>query len=179
MKKLNPHKGGNFLKEEFKEIELYGRKYMVSNYGKVVGARGELKQRLNRDGYLEVTVGDDGRRNSVRVHRLVAKLFVEGESETRNEVNHLDRNRANPRADNLEWATRHENVLHSAKVGRYKDSKIGGKNGRAILTEEDVYDIRLLFDNGILTQKELASSYGVGWSTIHNICFRLTWTHLI
>ena len=162
MKKLNPHKGGNLLKEEFKEIELYGRKYMVSNYGKVVGVRGELKQRLNRDGYLEVTVGDDGRRNSVRVHRLVAKLFVEGESETLNEVNHLDRNRANPRADNLEWTTHHENVLHSAMVGRYKDNKIGGKNGRAILTEEDVYDIRLLFDNGILTQKELASSYGVG-----------------
>ena len=167
------------MKEEFKEIELYGRKYVVSNYGKVIGSRGELKQRLNRDGYCEVTVGIDKNRNTVRVHRLVAKLFVEGETEERNEVNHIDMNRTNPRADNLEWVTHHDNVLHSAKHGKYKESQTGVKNGRAILTDEDVIDIRLLFDSGVMSQKELAEAYGVGWSTIHNICFRFTWTHLI
>lgn len=170
---------GNRVREEFKEIELYGRMYKVSNYGRFIGARGELKQRLNRDGYCEVTVGKDNNRATVRVHRIVAKLFVKGESKEKNEVNHIDMNRANPRADNLEWVSHHENVLHSAKHGRYKESTTGANNGRARLTDEDVIDIRMLFDNGIMTQKELAKAYQVGWSTIHNICFRFTWTHLI
>lgn len=167
------------MEEEFKEIELYGKTYKVSNHGRFIGARGELKQRLNRNGYCEVTVGGENNRNSVRVHRIVALLFVEGRSEECNEVNHIDFNRANPKADNLEWVTHKDNIRHSSSQDRYKGRLLGNNNIKARLSEEEVCDIRLLFDSGAMTQKELAVAYDVGWSTIHNICFRLTWTHLI
>lgn len=167
------------MKEEFKEIELYGLAYKVSNYGKIIGARGELKQRLDSDGYLSVTVGTTKQRTTIRVHRIVAMLFVDGRTDENNEVNHIDYDRTNPRADNLEWTSHKDNVAYSVNNGRHSGKQLGTKNVKAILSEEDVLDIRMLFDNGLYTQKELAEAYEVGWSTIHNICFRLTWTHLI
>lgn len=167
------------VEEKFKEIELYGLKYKVTNFGRIIGARGEIKQRLNNDGYLVATVGIKEKRTSIKVHRIVATLFVDGKTEERNEVNHIDYNRANPRADNLEWTSHKENIAYSVENGRHKDKQLGTKNVKAILSEDDVYDIRMLFDSGVMSQKELATAYNVGWSTIHNICFRLTWTHLI
>jgi len=41
------------------------------------------------------------------VHRIIAKLFVEGDKSL--EVNHIDMNKENCRADNLEWVTKSDN----------------------------------------------------------------------
>ena len=149
------------MKEVWKEIELYGLKYRISNHGRVVGKRGFIKQRLDNDGYPTITVGNMNRRTSMKIHRLVATTFIPNPQKLP-EVNHIDCNRQNSRADNLEWVTH-----------------LGEKNVRSRLTEDDVVDIRLMFDNGLMTQQELAKAYNVGWSTIHNIVFRLTWTHII
>ena len=52
--------------EKFKEIEIKDMIYTISSYGRVFGKRGELKQRLNRDGYLEVTIGKTENRTCAR-----------------------------------------------------------------------------------------------------------------
>ena len=124
-------------------------------------------------------MGDKEHRTRVRVHRLVAILFVENPNpELYVEVNHIDRNRANPRADNLEWTTHIDNVKYSYEQGGYDGVRVGSKNGRANLTDEQVIEIRRLYKEG-MTQKELSVKYNVGWSTIHNIVFNLTWKHLL
>ena len=164
--------------EEWKVIELNGMTYRVSNYGEVQGSRGKLTPRLDKDGYLVITVGNAKGGKTAKVHRLVAQLFIPNPNNLP-EVNHKDRNRANPTMDNLEWTTHKENVSHSAKRGAYAEIQLGSVNNRARLSEDDVIDIRRLFDNGIMSQKELSVAYNVGWSTIHNIVFRLTWTHII
>ena len=169
------------MKEIWKDYTYGNLDYKVSNYGRVVGkGRGrELKQRINEEGYIEVTMGSAKCRTRVRVHRLVAILFVENPNpELYIEVNHIDRNRANPRADNLEWMTHEDNVKYSYEQGGYDGVRTGSKNGRANLTDEQVIKIRQLYKDGI-TQKELSVIYGVGWSTIHNIVFNLTWKHLL
>ena len=54
-------------------------------------------------GYLRV--GINGKKH--RVHRLVAKAFLEPPpSEKHTIVHHIDGDRANNRPDNLKWATR-------------------------------------------------------------------------
>ena len=166
------------MKELWKEVELHGLQYKVSNYGKVIGKRGIVKQRINSDGYPTITVGKMENRTSMRVHRIVATLFIPNPNNLP-EVNHLDCDRQNSRADNLEWTTHQDNVTHSQKLGNYKGRQVGEKNIRSRLTEEDVIDIRLMFDNGLMTQKELSEAYNIGWSTVHNIVFRFTWTHII
>ena len=169
------------MKEIWKDYTYGSLEYKVSNYGRVIGKgrNKELKQRLNEQGYVEVTMGDTKHRTRVRVHRLVAILFVENPNpQLYNEVNHIDRNRANPRADNLEWTTHEENIKYSYEQGGYDGARTGSKNSKAILTEEQVIEIRKQYKNGA-TQKDLSVQYGVGWSTIHNIVFNLTWKHLL
>ena len=106
------------MEEKWKDYSYGNLKYRVSNYGRVIGLgrNRELKHRLDGDGYLSVTVGDMKNRTRMRVHRIVASLFVDNPNQF-NEVNHIDRNRANPRADNLEWTTHKENIAHSHQQG--------------------------------------------------------------
>ncbi len=108
--------------EEWKEIELFGVVYKISNQGKVINKKTNriIAQRLNQDGYKVITVGVAGNRKTQYVHRLVAILFVAKPISTEElEVNHIDLDRSNPNYLNLEWVTHRENVEHSHRRGRY------------------------------------------------------------
>ena len=89
--------------------------YEVSTSGKVRNAttKREISQGTTPKGYKTVRiVADSGRQITVSVHRIVAKTFVDGESKTNNEVNHLNENRGDNKYTNLEWTTRKANVNH-------------------------------------------------------------------
>lgn len=106
--------------EVWKGILGYSR-YEVSNMGRVRNSRGMLKQQINiRNGYVYVTLqSDTGKRKNIRVHILVAHAFCDGFSEERNTVNHIDGNKENNKAENLEWVSQQDNNLHSFKcLGR-------------------------------------------------------------
>lgn len=118
--------------EEWKEIEIKGLKYKVSNYGRVIGfASGKLlKTRLNKDGYICVTVGKEKEgRTTERVHRLVAKLFVENPANL-SEVNHIDFDRTNNYYKNLEWVSHKDNIKYTVRHNRYytANGRTRGKN---------------------------------------------------
>lgn len=142
--------------EEFREFTYNGVTYKVSNLGRVFGKRGELKQRLNSDGYCQVTLGSGGgtrkyrgkNRRVFRVHRLVAICFIPN-PENLPDVNHIDYDRTNNRVSNLEWLSHSENVRHSSKTGKYSESKVGINNGRATYTKEEVVSIREMYDSGM------------------------------
>lgn len=65
----------------------------------------------------------DQRTVSVGVHQLVATAFVEGPPSDGKtyEPNHKDGNKHNNRAENLEWVTRSQNVLHAYRTGLSKN----------------------------------------------------------
>ena len=105
--------------EEFKDIEYYGIKITVSNYGKIIIDNVERKHHKNHDGYPVVSMPKN---RNVAVHRLVAMAFVKNDDvKNKKEVNHLDFNRSNFRWDNLEWVTRQENIAYSYNNGRYAE----------------------------------------------------------
>ena len=93
---------------------LKGRKsccWQVGSEGRCRNSRGGISHGTSRlSGYREV--GICGRK--FKVHRLVAHAFLgPPPSEAAWQVNHIDGNCSNNRIDNLEWATRSENVRHS------------------------------------------------------------------
>ena len=92
---------------------------IVKSNGVTQFRHGETKKLTeNKDGYLTVKLSKDGSDVRVPVHILVAKAFVDGWFDGA-EVNHIDFDRKNNNASNLEWVTHAENVSHTINAGRH------------------------------------------------------------
>lgn len=101
---------------------------------------------INPDGYPCFGGG-------VPVHLYVATAWVDGWFEGA-EVNHKDFNRMNYSSENLEWISHKENISYSAlNSNHYKEGNRGTNNGRAVLTLQQVEEIRLLFAKGLSTME--------------------------
>ena len=149
-----------------KSLDFNGRTYNVFDDGKIIGPSGkELKWHYDKDGYPKVTVGG----KCMAVHRLVAMAFVPN-PHNYNEVDHIDGNKKNPSADNLEWVSHQENVRRAAARGSYS----GERNSRAILNKYEVIFIREANKLGI-TQRMLSKQMGVSKYTIADIMRGKTW----
>ena len=100
--------------------------YMVSNRGDVFsenkGRWSKLSPYIDRNGYPTVDLGRDGTPKNVRVHRLVADAFIPN-TEQKPMVNHLDHDKQNNMATNLEWVTAKENIHHEINDGLHNLGK--------------------------------------------------------
>lgn len=123
--------GDILMIEEWKDIKGYEGYYQVSNTGKVKSLDRKVKhpkggdkivrgkscgERYNRVGYPEVVLFKEGEKKYQLIHRLVALTFVPNE-ENKPEVNHIDGNKINNNAENLEWCTSSENQQHAYRTG--------------------------------------------------------------
>lgn len=101
--------------EIWKEVEGYSGKYQVSSWGRVRNAESGaiLKPYKNRKGYLKVGLLKSGKSaDKHRVHRLVAKAFIENPYNLP-QVNHKDGNKENNSVTNLEWVSDEINRKHA------------------------------------------------------------------
>lgn len=121
------------LVEKWRDIEGYEGLYQVSNMGRVRSldrkdAQGHhrkgilRKQRKDRDGYLHVTLGRDGKKTIYQVHRLVAAAFISNPNRYP-VINHKDENPSNNRVENLEWCTVLYNNRYGARTKRAAKAK--------------------------------------------------------
>lgn len=105
----------NKRKEKWKAIDGF-HNYEVSDLGRVrnINTGRLLKPFADEWGYLKVTLCIDGIMHKKRIHRLVAEAFLPN-AERLAEVNHIDENKTNNAADNLEWCSHAYNMKHSGK----------------------------------------------------------------
>jgi len=111
--------------EEWRQIIDYPD-YYISNLGNIKSfKRGKekiLKQSNGKDGYFVITIGIN--KKQFRVHRLIAKHFLEDYSEDLF-VDHIDRNRINNNIKNLRMVTNSMNSRNRSKR-LYLTSKFKG-----------------------------------------------------
>jgi hypothetical protein len=74
-----------------------------------------LSKHKRKGGYEYVEVSINGVKKKIAVHRLVAKAFCENPN-NHPQVNHIDGDPSNNKADNLEWVSGCDNQLHSRYV---------------------------------------------------------------
>ena len=106
------------MEQEFWRSIIYKgeeTKYEVSSLGRVrhVYTLKIKKAHKRKDGYLYYQLHIGGKIKKINIHRLVAEAFIEGKSDERNEVNHIDGNKTNNTIYNLEWVSRKENIRHA------------------------------------------------------------------
>lgn len=97
------------------------------------------------------------------VHRLVAEYFL-NDWDPELEVNHIDGNRYNNAAENLEMCTHQRNMEHAIANDRKND--YGEKSRNAKLTNAQAERIRERYYAGGITQLELAIKFGVSHQTV-------------
>lgn len=133
-----------------------------------------LKKNVVR-GYNYVTLYISGIKKTLIVSRLVALHFVPN-PENKPEVNHINGNKLDDRAINLEWTTAKENTAHACKNGLRGDYS-GSKNGNSKLTEKQVLEIRKEAASG-KSQIEISKMFDVDNSSVSNILRGKTWNHI-
>ena len=97
--------------------------YQISNMGRLKRGNHFLKGALDKDGYHTMFLCKDGKQHHFRLHRLVAQAFIPNPKELET-VDHIDSDKNNNCASNLQWMSLTDNVQ---KYSKEKGYVIGGK----------------------------------------------------
>lgn len=152
----------------WKPIKGFEGKYEVSDDGSVRNAVSHrvLRHKSAGAGYKQVCLGA---RNYRYVHRLVASAFINNQ-DSLPQVNHLDGDKANNCAANLEWCSRSMNLRHAYETGLLDSSACkkplhGARHprSRAVTMLSDTGHISITY----VSISEAAKETGIDFSTIH------------
>lgn len=106
-------------------VPNFNLRYMIDTDGVIYSYyRGEkrvLKPYICGSGYYQIKLHRNGKRTHHCIHNLVANAFIKNSDSKKIWVNHIDGNKLNNRAENLEWVTPSENTTHYHK--ELKDKK--------------------------------------------------------
>lgn len=165
-----------FIKEEWKFIDGYDDKYMVSNMGRIkkksikTGTYVIANLNLNKKGYLIYTFYKDGIARCMLIHRLVAKYFIPNPNNLPI-VNHINENKADARYFNLEWCSQKYNM----NVGTVKERKV-----KSLLSNSDVMLRKVVLLNTGEIFSNINRAYmdtGIPIEDILNSCNNSTFIH--
>ena len=134
------------VKEIWKRIQDSDGHFYISNLGRMKREEYDFIDKANRYQHRELKIWDTGTYNKANgyysfryrknngehknqyVHRLVAEYFIENfKPEVYNQVNHIDGNKSNNYAENLEWCDGKKNMQHASKHGLLNTDSIKRK----------------------------------------------------
>ncbi len=159
--------------------------YEISNQGRVRNIKtGQiLKPCPSEKGYLMVCLRCfDNKSRNVKLHRMVASIFVPGRTKLRSEVNHINGNKNDCAASNLEWVTRQENIRHGFDNNLIPALR-GTLNGMCINDESTIHKIceTLLTFKGSINDTVIflkCNGYECNKYLVSDIKYKKRWKHI-
>jgi predicted lipase len=154
--------------------------YLASHTGSVYSNKKQqnkrqLRPRIDKStGYQKVTLYRESKAVTIYLHQVIAITFHGDKRAANMMVAHLDANKMNCVASNLEWKT----YLGNAKDrDAHGNTCRGSKSKFSKLTEEKVEKIFEMLQGGLLIPS-IASAFGVSERTIYSIAAGATWRHV-
>lgn len=156
--------------EEWRDIKGYEGLYQVSNLGRVKSLpkyRRTIHEYISkpiilsprargRKGYLSVALKKDGMTRQRGIHQLVAEAFIPNPNGYV-EINHIDEDKKNNKADNLEYCSRSYNVNYGSRIAKQRLALV-----KPVEMLDDNGDVIMEFDS----RKSAALYVGVDSSNI-------------
>ena len=148
--------------EVWKPIPSLNDKYEASTLGNIRNAKTKKQKSIVFDGHYWKFGFDyvfQGKRHMgwFRVHKAIAETFIPN-PENKPTVNHIDGNTANNAVENLEWATAKEQSVHATKILKKHCCE---NSYQTSLTNNDVKEMRRLYEQGKKSVREIADLYGI------------------
>jgi hypothetical protein len=126
-----------------------------------------LRPAIDKKGYKRVAIMVDGKLITLKVHRIVAKAFIDNLN-NKPQVNHIDGIKTNNHVSNLEWMNNSENVQHAFDNGLMKAKRLH-ESHRSKQTKEGIERMCFLRSLG-MSYQSIAKEVGVSKSVaIRNI----------
>ena len=147
--------------------------YTIDRNGNVKNRKGQnIKHEVTRNGYERVSLSNDSvKHKKIFVHRLVAESFIPNPKHLP-QVNHINENKKDNRAENLEWSSALHNLEHSRVIEKASIAKFTKVR---CITNGKIYD----------SIKEAAGEFGLAHSNIvaccngrRNTCGGLKWEYV-
>ena len=168
--------------EIWKDIPGYEGRYQASNFGRV---RSLMFRNLPRTSPLILTSNYAAPYYCVNLYNgtkqpklfrinVLVLLAFKGSPPKGFQAAHLDGNCKNNRLSNLTWASPKTNSSHRELHGTVRR---GTQTKYAKLTEKKVQQIRRIYADGGVTQRELATRFNICVSQICEIVNRNSWKH--
>ena len=177
-------------KEVWRDVKGYEGYYRVSSEGRVKSLERTfidkigreryvkeciLKPVIDRYGYLLVSLYAGGKQKRHTVHRLVCEAFHEN-LDNKPQVNHINEDKADNRACNLEWATARENSnfgTRNERLGKAQSKPVAqyAQDGELIKVWPSTMEVERQagFSNGNISQAangKYKQAYGFIWEYI-------------
>ncbi len=162
----------------------YGGLFAVTEDGRVFATRfgryggaGELKPWGTGRGRAYQAVRSRHLGRTVYVHRLIAEAFIPNPSK-QPMVNHINGDKSDNRASNLEWCTGAENQQHAVAIGLIKR---GADCKAATISESVARGVKAFLKGRPMTpgaQAAAARAFGVSKNVVQGIASGRTWRHV-
>lgn len=160
--------------------------YLISSFGNIYDLKLDKYVKLNiskSNGYVYVNLRHNERlkSGSLLLHRLVASNFAFKQTYGQDQVNHIDGNKQNNNAYNLEWCTPKENTNHAFETG-LAINNIGENSHLSKLTNDQVEVICQLLSKG-MSYNDILLQIGLepndnNRDMIGNIYRGIAWKHI-
>lgn len=155
------------MEEIWKDIKGYEGLYQVSNLGRVKSLRRNiiLKQGITC-GYERVVLYTNNSYKNFLIHRLVAHAFIPN-PDNLPQVNHIDENKLNNCADNLEWCDSKYNSSYGTRRKRISQRLLNNKNKSKIVLQ---YSLEGIFIKEWKSTRDAQRNLGFNQSYISKCC---------